>query len=113
MRSNTASSCPRPSTRIAIASPMASTDSAARHGRRSMLRRIMRPGTEMSRARPNRSMTLSRIVGRKLGGGSGCIATAGGSRTTRRTAPIPPMIAAPELTSTATMSSPGAELELQ
>ena len=85
---------------------MPNTESAARAGRRVRLRQIIRSDAGSTRARRVRSSPPAR----KFAGGSGRIASAGGSATTRRTAESAPANAAAAETPTpiATTVAPGA-----
>jgi hypothetical protein len=67
------------------------------------LRRIIRTGAESSGASPARSSQLRRY----RAGGSGRIASAGGSAATRRTALSAPIVAAPKLTITPPAATAG------
>ena len=80
-----------------VASARPAAVKTACHGRRSILRRAMRNTGLNKFVRPMRSNS----EGLKSAGGSGRIASAGGSFTACRTAPITPRAAAPALTSRA------------
>ena len=86
---------------------MPSTARAARSGRRATLRQIMRAGVGSQRARRVRSSRPAR----KRAGGSGRIASAGGSESTRRTALCAPISAAAAETAiaSATTEKPGSK----
>ena len=78
------------STMMEAENAIPTTDIAARTGRRARLRRTMRAGWLSHRRSPSRS----RRDTRKLSGGAGRIASAGGRRTTLRTAEAAPSAAA-------------------
>ena len=101
--SSTASTKKKPKISSAMAKAMPMNESRVRTGLRPRLRRIMRAGSESSRVRPDRSSQP--LV--KLAGGSGRIASAGGSLTARRTAPSAPRAAATRLTARAMMAMRG------
>ena len=88
---------------MATAAAMPMTDVAARTGCRPTLRRIMRTGADSKRASPARSSQLRRY----RAGGSGRIASAGGSAATRRTAFSAPSAEATKLTVTPPATTPG------
>jgi hypothetical protein len=96
---------PRTKTATAVAIP--STDSIALTGWRSNCRRIMRPAGENNHCSPNRSTT----VGRNAAGGSGRIASAGGSRTAARTAISVPATHAPPRKSSASATTAGSRVK--
>ena len=102
MMSLMASTKKKPKTRRAMAKAIPVAERRVRTGRRPRLRRIIRAGSESSPARPALpSHRPASGAERKLAGGSGRIASAGGSRTARRTAPKAPIVAAPRLTASA------------
>ena len=90
--SSTASIEKLPTTSSEPPSAMPVTDIATRAGWRWSVRRMIRAGCDSRRRRPTRSGQLSP----KRAGGSGRIASAGGSATARRTAPSAPSTAAAE-----------------
>ena len=87
-------------TMMAAENAIPTIDIAARNGRRDRLRRTMRSGWERKRRSPRRSSRDTR----NFSGAAGRIASAGGRRTTLRTAEAAPSTAAaPQAKSAARM----------